>query len=230
MTRSSLLLWVLWCYCSPAWGQQSPPIEEAFRGLTYSEGGYKSLASLNYGSGTPDFTCGSPSLGPTFPTYCVFLSLVNQHYGGFHGDFTFLSGPRDNGWLLHVTNPYMGGAVFGVDWHGTLWARGYGLQVQESGAGIWNIYSYVGIRGRSPNRAAVGDVSVFPEEAGGHQDGGSVFDVANGPRPPVLRVLDNGKLVINAQPLDFAVVDGGLRITADLPDGGALTYQLAPTP
>jgi hypothetical protein len=201
-------------------------------GAVCSTGGYESSAALNYGSGTPDFLCGNPDDGGVSQSkYCMFRSRVNSDYAGYHGDFTFQGlYPRKSGWLFQHDNSYFGGAVFGYDYHGDIWSYGVkGLQVQENGAGVWNQYSYVGLRGNSQTRGPGGyaDVVVQPSAGAAHADGGFVFDVWNGPAPN-LRVRDDGALDIAGKTYRFDVVDAGevLRISYERPDGGVAAFDV----
>lgn len=197
--------------------------------MTCSYGGYLSRAGEMFGSGTPDFICGNPDDGTSeHSKYCLFVSRTNPLYRATHGDFTFMGDqPRYAGLLLQLMNQAYGSqSMFSVDFAGTMFSYGKGLEVQQNGAGLRSKYSYVGIRGASTTPGVIADVLVTSTY--GHRDGGYVFDVWNGPEA-VFRVRDDGVLNLGSKLYRFSLAtmaDGGeaLRFTHERPDGGLVEF------
>jgi hypothetical protein len=209
---------------------QTPPPE---CGVTMScaLGGFLSRAGYYHGSGTPDFTCGSPDDGTAeHSKYCLFISRTNSLYRATHGDFTFKGDqPRQAGTLFQIMNSLYGSqTMFSVNWKGDLFSYGKGLEVQQNGAGVSNRYSYVGLKGSSTNKALIADVYVAPITP--HRDGGYVLDVANGAEQ-VLRVRDDGALKIAGKVyrLDVVETETGptLKVSHEQTDGGVVDFLVS---
>lgn len=206
---------------------QAPPVCDD-GGVDCSPGGFMSRAGLNYGSGTPDFTCGSidnlpdGGWGPQ-SKYCLIRTNHSEYYDGYHGDLTIAgTAPRRAGWLFHLNNGAFGGPVFTIDWRGNVWSYA-SFFVTGNGAGLENTWSYLRVAGRSTTPGTIPDVIAV---ASGHADGGYQFGVS-GAGAWNFRVRDDGVIALRDVALTVAADGDALRLTQHLPDGGTRTASLA---
>lgn len=202
---------------------QAPPTCDD-GGVMCSGGGFLSTAALAYGSGTPDFTCGSTDelpdggWGPG-SKYCRVLTRETAAYTGNHGDLTVSTlNKRSAGWLFSVENDYWasGFTVFRVEWNGDV--RSWGSYfASTNGGGLRNPGSYVGVFGQSPVPQHIAHVVVGKNTSAALDEWLLQASDDSGPHFGVRR---DGLLQLGGVELRFAATDCGLEVTQPTEDGG----------